>query len=201
MSVRSSLTAIALYLLTLTFANAAPQINQMAPDFTLQAANGDMVKLSEHRGKYVVLEWTNHLCPFVKKHYDSGNMQALQKQYTDQGVVWLSVISSAEGKQGFVDSDGANQLTSGRGATPSHVLLDASGEVGKMYDAKTTPHMYIITPEGNLAYMGAIDSIKSASPADIPKATNYVQVAMNELMNGKAVSNPKTKPYGCSVKY
>ncbi|TCI02936.1 thioredoxin family protein [Corallincola luteus] len=184
---------------SLAFAAAKP--GQAAPDFSLPSASGDTVKLSDYQGKYVVLEWTNHDCPFVKKHYGSGNMQALQKQYTGEDVVWLSIISSAPGKQGNVSATEAMTLTKSRNAHPTHVLLDSSGDVGKAYGAKTTPHIYVITPQGELAYMGAIDSIKSADPADIPKADNYLQLAMADLSQGKAVAQPLTKPYGCSVKY
>ncbi|MBW8190117.1 thioredoxin family protein [Neiella marina] len=182
-------------------AQAAVKPNQMAPDFALPSSNGETISLSDYKGKYVILEWTNHDCPFVKKHYSGGNMQGLQKQYTGQDVVWLSIISSAPGKQGYVDATAANMLTTSREAAPTHVLFDGDGQVGKTYGAKTTPHMYIIKPDGMLAYIGAIDSIKSTDPADIARATNYVTQAMNELEAGQAVSKPLTKPYGCSVKY
>jgi len=164
-------------------------------------SNGKQVSLKDFAGKKVILEWTNNECPFVKKHYDSGNMQALQKDFTGEDVVWLSVISSAKGKQGYVDGTGANKLTKSRKAQPSYVLLDTEGELGKKYAAKTTPHMYIVDEQGSLKYMGAIDSIRSASAGDIPKATNYVQQAMVELASGKAVSKPVTPAYGCSIKY
>lgn len=180
---------------------AAPNVGQSAPDFSLIATDGSKVNLSDYRGQYVILEWTNHDCPFVRKHYDSGNMQALQKQETGQGAVWLTIISSAKGKQGYVSAGQADQLTASRNALPTSVLLDTSGEVGRSYGAKTTPHMYIIEPDGNLAYMGAIDSIRSADPDDIGRATNYVTQAMGELRGGSAVSEPVTRPYGCSVKY
>ncbi|MBD1391022.1 thioredoxin family protein [Neiella sp. HB171785] len=181
--------------------HAAVKINQAAPDFALASAAGETVKLSDYQGKYVILEWTNHDCPFVKKHYSSDNMQSLQKKYTGQGAIWLSIISSAPGKQGYVDATAANKLTTDRGAAPTHVLFDPDGKVGKQYGAKTTPHMYVIQPDGILAYAGAIDSIKSTDPADIATATNYLTQAMDELAAGKAVSQPLTKPYGCSVKY
>lgn len=193
---------LALFTLSLTFsAHAAVKVNQAAPDFTLTSSSGEQVMLSSFKGKYVILEWTNHDCPFVKKHYGAGNMQSLQKAYTEQDVIWLSIISSAPGKQGHVDATTANMLTNSRGAAPTQVLFDGDGKVGKLYGAKTTPHMYIIKPDGELAYMGAIDSIKSANPADIARATNYVSQAMTELQSGKEVSRPFTKPYGCSVKY
>ncbi|GAA5215003.1 thioredoxin family protein [Corallincola platygyrae] len=192
---------LVLAMISTPFALAAVKPGQAAPDFELQSASGETVKLSDYKGKYVVLEWTNHQCPFVVKHYDSGNMQGLQKQYTKDDVVWLSVISSAPGKQGNVSGSEAMELTKSRDAAPTHVLLDGSGDVGKAYGAKTTPHMYVITPEGQLAYMGAIDSIKSTDPADIPKADNYLQLAMADLSQGNTVGKPLTKPYGCSVKY
>lgn len=190
-----------LSLTVMVTAQAAVKPGQAAPDFTLSAASGETVKLSEYKGKYVILEWTNHDCPFVKKHYNAGNMQNLQKQYTEQGAIWLSIISSAPGKQGYVDATAANMLTTSRNAMPTQVLFDADGKVGKTYGAKTTPHMYIIKPDGILAYIGAIDSIKSTDPADIASATNYVTQAMDQLQANKAVSQPLTKPYGCSVKY
>lgn len=177
-----------------------PVINKPAPEFSATDSNGKQVTLQALKGKKVILEWTNNECPFVEKHY-AGNMQALQKKYPDEEVVWLSVISSAEGKQGHVNGKAANALTAVRDAAPDHVLLDPEGTLGKMYGAKTTPHMYIVDEKGILKYMGAIDSIRSTDPKDIPKATNYVTQAMAELAAGKEVSEPVTKAYGCSVKY
>lgn len=182
-------------------ANAGAKVDKAAPSFELKNTQGEVVNLSEFAGKYVVLEWTNHLCPYVKKHYESDSMQALQRKYTDQDVVWLSIISSAPGKQGHVSATKADELTKSRNAAPSHVLFDESGEVGKLYGAKTTPHMYIIDPKGALRYAGAIDSIKSANPADIAKATNYVETSMVSLLAGNKVNKKVTPPYGCSVKY
>ncbi|GLX85137.1 thioredoxin family protein [Thalassotalea loyana] len=182
-------------------ANAGAKVDKAAPSFELKNTQGEVVNLSEFAGKYVVLEWTNHLCPYVKKHYESDNMQALQRKYTVQDVVWLSIISSAPGKQGHVSATKADELTKSRNAAPSHVLFDESGEVGKLYGAKTTPHMYIIDPKGALRYAGAIDSIKSANPADIAKATNYVETSMVSLLAGNKVNKKVTPPYGCSVKY
>ena len=180
---------------------SAAKIEDAAPAFTLQNSQGEAVSLSDYKGKYVILEWTNHQCPYVVKHYGSDNMQSLQKKYTDEDVVWLSIISSAPGKQGYVSADEANQLSADRNAAPTHVLFDPEGEVGKMYAAKTTPHMYIIDQEGELRYAGAIDSIKSANPADIPKAVNYVSASMNALNSGKSPEKTLTPPYGCSIKY
>ena len=180
---------------------SAAKIEDAAPAFTLQNSQGEAVSLSDYKGKYVILEWTNHQCPYVVKHYGSDNMQSLQKKYTDEDVVWLSIISSAPGKQGYVSAEEANQLSADRNAAPTHVLFDPEGEVGKMYAAKTTPHMYIIDQEGELRYAGAIDSIKSANPADIPKAVNYVSASMNALNSGKSPEKTLTPPYGCSIKY
>ena len=182
-------------------AQSAVKVDQAAPQFGLVNTAGEKVNLADYKGKYVVLEWTNHLCPYVKKHYESNNMQGLQKKYTEQDVVWLSIISSAPGKQGHVSADKADKLTSERGAAPTHVLFDPDGDVGKMYAAKTTPHMYIIDPQGTLRYAGAIDSIKSANPADIAKADNYLDMGMRALLSGEEVEKKLTPPYGCSVKY
>jgi peroxiredoxin len=182
-------------------ANAGVSVNQPAPDFTAVDSNGNEHSLSDFRGRTVVLEWTNHDCPYVRKHYNSGNMQALQKAATQNGVIWLSIISSAPGKQGHVSGEEANRLTRERNATPTAVLLDESGQIGRLYGAKTTPHMYIIDPEGTLVYMGGIDSIPSANPEDIPRATNYVDVALRSMSSGQPVQDNITRPYGCSVKY
>ena len=181
--------------------HAKVAIDNAAPEFTLSNTLGKPVMLSDYQGKYVVLEWTNHLCPYVKKHYGSDNMQTLQRKYTEQDVVWLSIISSAPGKQGHIDGATAQQLSKDRNAAPSEVLFDENGQVGKAYGAKTTPHMYIVDPEGILRYAGAIDSIKSANPADIAKATNYLDQGMQELLAGSPVSTKVSVPYGCSVKY
>ncbi|WP_394132258.1 redoxin domain-containing protein [Shewanella maritima] len=180
---------------------AAVKVDQAAPDFSLVNSKGQKVQLSDYQGKYVVLEWTNHLCPYVQKHYDSDNIPSMQREYADKGIVWLSIISSAEGKQGHIDAAKSDELTATRNAAPAHVLFDAEGEVGKLYGAKTTPHMYIIDPAGTLRYAGGIDSIKSANPADIAKADNYVAQAMTALLAGKEVTKKLTPPYGCSVKY
>ena len=161
----------------------------------------ETVSLSDHAGKHVVLEWTNHDCPYVKKHYGADNMQAMQREYTQNDVVWLSITSSAPGKQGYVDAAQTNALTDSRNASPTHVLFAPEGTVGKAYKAKTTPHMYIIDPEGVLQYAGAIDRIKSANPADIPKAVNYVVSGMDALGEGGAPEPALTVPYGCSIKY
>jgi peroxiredoxin len=172
-----------------------------APGFTLVDTYGKSHKLSDFAGKHVVLEWLNHDCPFVRKHYNSGNIQSLQKKYTEMGVVWLSIVSSAEGKQGHFPPDVANNLTTEKGASPTAVLIDADGSVGHMYEARTTPHMFVINPQGTLIYIGAIDDIRSTDAADIAKATNYVDQALTSSMKGEPVSVTTTQPYGCSVKY
>ncbi|EWH12075.1 thiol-disulfide isomerase-like protein [Catenovulum agarivorans DS-2] len=200
MKVKQYLSLAALAFIS-CFARAEIHIDAIAPNFSLTNEQGQTVSLSDYQGKYVVLEWTNHQCPYVEKHYNSGNMQSLQKKYTDDGVVWLSIISSAPGKQGHVSSNQAIELTQSRNAAPTHVLFDPSGNVGKLYGAKTTPHMYIIDKQGKLRYAGGIDSIKSANPADIKKAVNYVEQGLSALMSGQTISNKLTPPYGCSVKY
>ena len=179
----------------------AVKVGEPAPAFTATDSNGKSVSLAQFKGKYVVLEWHNQGCPFVVKHYGSGNLPKLQKEWTAKQVVWLAIISSAPGKQGFVDGKGANQDMQGHSAAPTATLLDPKGEVGRLYGAKTTPHMFVINPQGQLIYNGAIDDKSSADPADIPGAKNYVTQALSEALAGKPVSQPTTPPYGCSVKY
>ena len=181
--------------------HAAAEIDQTAPGFTATSANGKPISLSDFKGKTVVLEWTNHDCPFVKKHYDSGNIQKLQKDATAKGVVWLQVISSAPGEQGHVDGATALKVNSYREATPTATVLDPQGIIGKLYGARTTPHFFIVDKQGHLAYKGGIDSIASSNPADIAQAEPYVANAIKSLTSGQKVSQPSTKPYGCSVKY
>lgn len=176
-------------------------IGEKAPDFTLPAADGGEKSLSSFAGKIVVLEWHNKGCPFVKKHYGSGNMQALQKEYTGKDVVWLSINSSAEGKQGYETAAEALETVKAEGASPTHVLLDPKGTVGKQYGAATTPHMYVIDKDGKLAYAGAIDDNASAEPEDAKTAKNYVRAAVDALQAGKPVEVASTKSYGCGVKY
>jgi hypothetical protein len=176
-------------------------IGEKAPDFTAADSNGKSHTLASYKGKIVVLEWLNHQCPFVKKHYGSGHMQELQKTYTGKGIIWLSVISSAPGKQGYSTPEQANSVTKEKGAAPTAVLLDPQGTVGKLYGAKTTPHMFIINADGVLVYNGAIDDTPSTDLGDIATAKNYVQSALDELLAGKPVSEATSQPYGCSVKY
>ncbi len=171
-------------------------------DMTVTDSNGVQHNLSDFKGKRVVLEWTNDGCPYVQKHYNTNNMQTLQKEVTMDGdTVWLSVISSAPGKQGYVSGEGANALTRSRGAEPTAVVLDPSGVMGKTFAAKTTPHMYIIDESGTLVYQGAIDDNSSSRESTVASANNYVRAAMADLDAGRAVANADTAPYGCSVKY
>ncbi len=193
-------TTLAFFLAAGT-ALAAPEVGQPAPAFTLTDSNGQAHNLSDFKGKFVVLEWLNHGCPFVMKHYDSGNMQKLQKEYTGKDVVWLSVVSSAPGKQGHMSPAETNQAKEEKGSAATAILIDGDGTVGRLYGARVTPELYIIDPEGALIYAGAIDNKKSVDPTDVEGATNYVKQALDEAMAGQPVSTPKTEPYGCSVKY
>jgi len=172
-----------------------------APIFSLKDMNNKIVNLSDFKSKYVVLEWTNHGCPFVKKHYNSDNMQSVQKKIVSKDTVWLSIISSAGGNQGYSSPAKALSDYKDKKSNATSVLLDSDGKVGGMYGAKTTPHMYIINPKGIMIYEGAIDSIASADKSDIKTAENYILSAFSEIRSGKAISTKKTKPYGCSVKY
>lgn len=199
--ITSILTTLALCATVSVSSAAPPEPGSAAPDFKLTDTNGKEHSLSDFKGKFVVLEWTNFGCPFVRKHYDSGNMQALQEKYTGKDVVWLMIGSSAEGKQGNFPPEKWNEMVEEKGAKPTAVLLDPEGTVGKLYGAMTTPDMFIIDPEGTLVYRGAIDSIASADKSDIQKATNYVSTSLDAAMDGKPVEPASTKPYGCSVKY
>lgn len=172
-----------------------------APDFTAIDSTGATHSLSDFAGSYVVLEWTNHKCPFVQKYYSEGHMQALQKAMREAGVVWLQVLSSAPGKQGYLSAEEAEVLRDKNGHASTAMLLDPSGEVGRLYDARTTPHMYLIDPEGTLIYQGAIDSVKSTRTSDIAGATNYVKAAYAASVAGDPIAEPTTSPYGCSIKY
>lgn len=183
------------------FAGESPKVGSIAPDFSLIDSAGKTRSLSEFKGKHVVLEWFNPGCPFVQKHYTSGNMQKLQKEYAGKGVTWLAVDSSAPGKEGHLTPQTATKQMAEWKMKPTALLLDADGKAGQAYGAKNTPHMFIIAPDGKLIYEGAIDSKPSANAGDIASSTNYVKVALDEAMSGKPVSNPNTKPYGCSVKY
>src|SRR4051812_40925297 len=186
---------------TALFAADSPAVGTTAPDFSATDSKGKAHSVSQYKGKYVVLEWFNPECPFVKKHYGSGNMQKLQEEFTSKGVVWLSVDSSAPGKEGNLTAEEANQKMTEWKTKQTALLLDSDGKAGQAYGAKNTPHMFVINPEGKIIYEGAIDSKASANPADIQGATNYVKVALDESLAGKTVSTANTKPYGCSVKY
>jgi peroxiredoxin len=181
--------------------DSKPICGKPAPDFTLTDTHGKSHKLSEDKGKYVVLEWFNFSCPFVQKHYESGNMQKLQKDYTGKGVVWYSISSSAEGKPGNHTPAEHNAMFKKHHSVPSAILVDSAGEVGHLYDAKTTPDMFVINPEGILIYAGAIDDQPDTEVSSVPGAKNYVKAALDESMRGKPVAIASTKSYGCSVKY
>ena len=194
---------IMLFLASFTLPVWSIEIGEKAPQFKLKGHDGKTYELEKFKGKFVVLEWFNEGCPFVRKHYDSQNMQKLQKQYTAKNnVVWLSIVSSVKGKQGFLaDESEAKKTYEKEVSRATALLLDHSGKVGSSYSAVTTPHMYLIGPEGKLLYQGAIDSIPSANREDIKKATNYIQSALEMALAGEPIKVAKTKPYGCSVKY
>jgi peroxiredoxin len=185
---------------TATAQGAGPVIGQPAPNFSAPDADGKTRSLSQYRGKTVVLEWTNHECPYVKKHY-SGNMQALQREATKDGVVWLSIVSSAPGEQGHVTAAQAKQLTASRNAAPTAVLLDPSGAVGRLYGAKTTPHMFVINPQGRLVYAGGIDDVPTNKVEDLKRAKQLVRLALADVKAKRPVAIPSSRPYGCAVKY
>jgi len=192
---------LGLILCTAPLLLAAAKVGEPAPAFTATASDGKTYKLGDYRGKYVVLEWHNNGCPYVGKQYNSGNMQKLQKQWTSRSVVWFTVLSSAPGKQGFVTASDENAYLAKMQAAPTAALLDPSGEVGHMYDAKTSPQMVVINPQGVVIYDGAIDDKPTTDLADVPGATNYVSLALEQAIAGKPVATPATRPYGCSVKY
>ena len=183
----------------LSFAEA--QLGNAAPNFALPDTNGKTRSLADYKGKFVVLEWYQPDCPFVGKHYRSGNMQSLQKEYTSKGVIWLSIDSSAPGEEGNYPADKLNAIAAKVGAARTALLLDPDGKVGRLYGAKTTPDMYIIDPKGTLVYEGAIDNKRSTDLDDVKTATNYVKIALDAAMAGKPVPTSATRPYGCSVKY
>jgi peroxiredoxin len=201
----SASTSIAMALFAFLFvglsAGNATRVGDRAPDFTATDSNGRVHKLAEYQDKFVVLEWTNRGCPYTQKHYHSGNMQRLQREWTSRGVIWLTVISSAPGKQGYVKAAEENAYVKQVNAAPTAVLLDPTGVLGHLYDAKTTPHMFIIDPKGILIYNGAIDDRPTTDLADVNGARNYLSLALEEATAGKPVIIPATRPYGCSVKY
>ncbi|QOF79202.1 thioredoxin family protein [Variovorax sp. 38R] len=184
-----------------TNAFAAPAVGQQAPDFVAVDTSGAKHKLSDFAGKFVVLEWTNPGCPFVRKHYGSGNMPATQKAATDKGVVWLAINSTERAASDYLKADALDAWMKSQKAAPTAVLMDEDGVIGQVYGARTTPHIFIIDPKGMLVYAGGIDSIASARADDIKTATNYVNQALGEVLGGKPVSMASTRPYGCSIKY
>src|SRR5437762_4950208 len=187
--------------LLLVVSASAVRIGEPAPTFTATDSSGNTQRLSDYKGKFVVLEWHNQGCPYTKKHYESGNMQRLQKEWTGKGVVWFTVISSAPGKQGYVTAAQENEYAKRMNASPTAVLMDQQGALGHLYGAKTTPHMYIIDPSGSLIYNGAIDDHPTADQSDISGSKNYVSAALEQAFSGKPVTTASTTPYGCSVKY
>jgi peroxiredoxin len=182
-------------------AAAASVVGQPAPDFSAPDLHGKPVRLADFRGKYVVLEWTNPECPYVRRHYNSGNMPALQKEVATRGVVWLAINSSSQASGEFTPPENMAKWIADKGAAPRATLIDKDGKVGRLYGARTTPHMYVVDPQGKLIYAGAIDDKRWASAEDTKSARNYVRAALEESMAGKAVSVAATTPYGCSVKY
>lgn len=196
-----ALTAMAAFSLFQTAVLAAVQVGAQAPEFSGTTADGKTVKLSDYKGKVVVLEWNNPACPFVRKHYDSGNMQSLQKEYTVKDIVWLSINSSAKGKQGYLEGTALSEQLKKDGNLATAYIMDAEGTIGKLYEAKTTPQMFVISKEGKVLYNGAIDSISSTSANDIAKADPYVKNALEATIGGKIIKTSSTAPYGCSVKY
>src|SRR6266704_1330710 len=201
MKTKSILTILASLATTTLLALDSPPVGSAAPDFSLTDAKGQSHSLSQYKGKYVVLEWFNPECPFVKKHYGSGNMQKLQEEYTGKGVVWLTIDSNAPGSEGNLTPEQAEKVATEWKTHQSALLLDPEGKAGRAYGAKNTPNMVVISPEGKIVYQGAIDSKATPNPADIPNSTNYVKVALDESLEGKPVTTSTTKPYGCSVKY
>jgi len=198
---RGTVCASLLALTVTLLAWAAPKPGDPAPNFTATDSNGKLHQLSDYKGKFVVLEWTNSGCPFTRKHYATGNMQKLQREWTAKGVTWLTVLSSAPGEQGYKTPEQENAYLKQVNASPTAALMDPSGLLGHLYGAKTTPHMFIIDPRGKLIYSGAIDDKPTTDMDDVPNAKNYVDAALTEAMNGEPVTTERTQPYGCSVKY
>jgi hypothetical protein len=184
-----------------TYVHSAGTIGQKAPDFTLKDTLGKSVSLADFKGKTVVLEWVNPGCPYVRKHYSGGNMQSTQKDAAGKGVVWLAINSTETGHPDYLKPAALQAWMGEQKAAATHTLMDESGKTGQQYAARTTPHLYIINPQGTLVYAGGIDSIASASASDIQSATNYVKVGLGETLAGKPITNAQTRPYGCSVKY
>src|SRR5437867_11758710 len=201
MKTKLLLTTLIAFAAGALYAADVPPVGSAAPDFSAPDASGKTQSLSQYKGKYVVLEWFNPECPFVKKHYGSDNMQKLQGEYTGKGVVWLTIDSNAPGTEGNLTPEQAEKVATSWKTQQTALLLDPDGKVGRAYGAKNTPNMVIINPEGKIAYEGAIDSKATPNPADIPSSTNYITAALDQSLAGKSISTPQTKPYGCSVKY
>src|SRR3982074_3203274 len=201
MKTKLLLIAVAAFIGSALYAADVPPVGSAAPDFSAPDANGKTHSLTEYKGKYVVLEWFNPECPYVKKHYGSGNMQKLQGEFTGKGVVWLTIDSSAPGLEGNLTAEQANQKIAEWKAHSTALLLDPDGKAGRTYGAKNTPHMFVINPEGKIVYEGAIDSKATSNASDIASSTNYVKAALDESLAGKTVTTPSSRPYGCSVKY
>lgn len=201
--IRRSCSSLRVLVALLTFSTVAfaVRVGDPAPNFTGTDSNGKAHQLSDYRGKYVVLEWTNNGCPYTQKHYESGNMQRLQKEWISKGVVWLTILSSAPGAQGYMTAAQENGYLVKEHADPTAALLDPTGMIGHEYDARTTPHMFVIDPSGKLIYAGAIDDHPTTDPGDIKSSKNYVSAALTESMSGQPVATSYTRPYGCSVKY
>lgn len=201
MKTKLLLSLLACLVSTALYAADSPPVGSMAPDISVTDSKDKTQTLSQYKGKYVVLEWFNPECPFVKKHYGGGNMQKLQQEFTGKGVVWLTIDSSAPGMEGNLTPEQANAKIAEWKTHSTALLLDPEGKAGRTYGAKNTPHMFVINPEGKIIYEGAIDSKASPNPADIASSTNYVKVALDESLAGKTVTTPSSRPYGCSVKY
>lgn len=194
-------TAFLLLLATVPLASASPEVGQPAPDFTLPDTEGETHTLEDYRGEWVVLEWLNYGCPYVQKHYRTENIPSQQEKWRDEGVVWLAIVSSAPGKQGYYEPAAMNEKSEEWGSHATAVLLDPEGDVGRAYEARTTPHMFVINPDGDVVYMGGIDDVPTARDQDLERATQLVDQALTEAMAGEPVSQPTSQPYGCSVKY
>lgn len=201
MKTKTILITLTSLIASAVFAFDPPSVGSAAPDFSLADAKGETHSLSQYKGKYVVLEWFNPQCPFVKKHYGSGNMQKLQQEYTSKGVVWLTINSSAPGTWGALTPDQAGEKMTEWKTHETALLLDSGGKAGRAYGAKNTPNMVVINPDGKIVYEGAIDSKATPNAADIPSSLNYVKVALDESLAGKPVTTARTKPYGCAVEY
>ena len=201
MKYRAMFQSLALTGVVCAALHAEPQIGDPAPNFSLRASDGKTYTLSDYKGRWVVLEWFNDRCPFIRKHYDSGNMQSLQEKYGEQGVVWLSICSSAPNREGYMTDQKAQEIRSEEHIKSVATLLDPHGKTGRTYGAKTTPHMFIINPAGTLVYKGAIDDKPTTDAEDVPGAVNYVSQALDEGLAGKPITVSQTKAYGCSVKY